>query len=118
MADPYPHEIPALEHTYTSLEFNFTGEGLYKDGCLYDAYPEQYFSVHKTTADPKGDRGKASPIVEETKYISRIESDWSNQFRVFAVEKANKVHVAGAWEAERVLNNEYKKLSKAAQNES
>ncbi|XMA15363.1 hypothetical protein WAI453_008154 [Rhynchosporium graminicola] len=41
MGDLHPIVIPAIEGTYKSIKFTCSGEGLYKDGYLYDAHAEK-----------------------------------------------------------------------------
>ena len=50
MGDLHPIVIFPLEHTYRSVKYTCSGEGLYKDGYLYDAHAEKLIPPKTTKA--------------------------------------------------------------------
>jgi hypothetical protein len=59
MVDLHPIVIPPLEHTYKSVKYTCSGEGLYKDGFLYDSNAEKLVPPkhEKAGAKPKEKKG-------------------------------------------------------------
>jgi hypothetical protein len=55
MADLHPIVIPPLEHTHKSIKYTCSGEGLYKEGYIYDPHAEKLIPPKTTKAgvEPK-----------------------------------------------------------------
>lgn len=63
MGDLHPIVIPAMETTYKSIKFTCSGEGLYKDGYLYDCHAEKLIP-------PKTTKAGSEPKVYEKKPVA------------------------------------------------
>jgi hypothetical protein len=62
MADLHPIVIPPLEHTYKSIKYTCSGEGLYKDGYLYDPHAEKLIPPKTTKAGAESKELEKKPV--------------------------------------------------------
>ncbi|TAQ87993.1 hypothetical protein B7494_g3675 [Chlorociboria aeruginascens] len=112
--------IPPIEHTYKSITYTCTGEGLYKEGYHYDAHPEKFFP-------PKVPKHLKPPPTEPKEVEKKPVAYWKAQcaFRglnqsgaisdlQLRIREAKKKMLPELKMAETELNREFKKKNKAA----
>ncbi|EKD19885.1 hypothetical protein MBM_01837 [Drepanopeziza brunnea f. sp. 'multigermtubi' MB_m1] len=120
MADLHPIVIPPLAYTYKSIKFTCSGEGLYKDGYLYDPNAEKLIP-------PKTPKAVAGSRELEKKPVAFWKAQCAfrglNQTGAIAdlqlrLREAKKKILPELKNAETELNKEFKKKNNAARNES
>lgn len=119
MADLHPIVIAPLEHTYKSIKYTCSGEGLYKDGYLYDAHAEKLIP-------PKNPKLGAAPIDLEKKPAAYWKAQCAfrglNQSGSISdlqlrIREAKKKLLPELRTTESELNKEFKKKNKAARDD-
>ncbi|PMD46171.1 hypothetical protein L207DRAFT_561564 [Hyaloscypha variabilis F] len=120
MADLHPIVIEPLEHTYKSIKYTCSGEGLYKDGYLYDAHAEKLIppKTAKASAEPREIEKK--PVAywkAQCAFRGLNQSGSINDLQV-RLREAKKKILPELKSAETELNKEFKKRNKAARDDS
>ena len=120
MGDLHPIVIPPLEHTYKSVKYTCSGEGLYKDGYRYDAHAEKLIP-------PKTTKASVTPKEIEKKPLAYWKAQCAfrglNQTGAIAdlqlrIREAKKKIQPEIKSVETELNKDFKKKNIAARSDS
>ncbi|KAH6724357.1 hypothetical protein BKA61DRAFT_28170 [Leptodontidium sp. MPI-SDFR-AT-0119] len=120
MGDLHPIVIPPLEHTFKSIKFTCSGEGLYKDGYLYDSHAEKLIPPKNTKAGSEPKEFEKKPVAY---WKAQCAFRGLNQTGAIAdlqlrLREAKKKILPEIKSIETELNKEFKKKNKAARNDS
>jgi hypothetical protein len=118
MAGLHPVVIPAIEYTYKSIKYTCSGEGLYKDGYLYDAHPEKYFPPRKATSVPKEIEKKPVAYWKAQCAFRGLNQTGAINDLQLRLREAKKPMLPELKDAEKMLNKEFSKKNKAARDGS
>jgi len=120
MADLHPIVIEPLEHTHKSIKYTCSGEGLYKDGFLYDAHAEKLIPPKTAKAGVELKELEKKPVAywkAQCAFRGLNQSGSINDLQV-RLREAKKKILPELKSAEAELNKEFKKRNKAARDDS
>jgi hypothetical protein len=116
MADLHPIVIPHIEHTFKSIKYTCAGEGIYKDGYLYDPHPEKFFppKTTKAGAEPKEVEKKPVAYWKAQCAFRGLNQSGATSDLQLRLREAKKKILPELKAAETRLNKEFKNMNKAA----
>lgn len=116
MADLHPVVIPAIEHTFKSIKYTCSGEGLYKDGHPYDPHAEKLIPPKSTKAGAKPTELERKPVAywkAQCAFRGLNQTGAINDLQL-RLREAKKKMLPELKAAESELNKEFKKKNKLA----
>jgi len=120
MADLHPIVIEPIEHTHKSIKYTCSGEGLYKDGYLYDAHAEKRIPPKSAKAGAELKELEKKPVAywkAQCAFRGLNQSGSINDLQV-RLREAKKKILPELKSAETELNKEFKKKNKTARDDS
>lgn len=120
MADLHPVVIPPFEHTHKAIKYTCSGEGLYKDGYAYDPHAEKLIPPKSAKAGAESKELEKKPQTywkAQCAFRGLNQSGSINDLQL-RLREAKKKLLLELKIAETELNKEFKKVNKAARNDS